>query len=533
MSVSFANTDVAQPSDAPTVLLQNQGYAQGFFEDNLAVFKGIPYATPPINSYRWLPPQPVQEWKGIRKTTQFSAICSQKANIWDTDPTFKNTSEDCLYLNIWAPKGYFNHPEDQKLYPVMVWIHGGAFISGGASLNTYNPSAIAQQGVVVVSFNYRLGRFGFFAHPALDKESEEDQSDNYGLMDQIAALKWVQSNIASFGGDANNVTIFGESAGGASIISLMTIGEAKGLFDKAIIQSGTGHSKSFPPTPKDQAERIGSNFAKKYEITSNRYDALKQLRALSADEVIDDLNIQNLQPDLFAGLIIDQTLLTHSLEESFAKGSFYPVPLLIGDTDGDGLLLSKTTLSDLAKDLGTDVTAINHVYNPDGKKSENSVIHQVIADTQILQPTRLLAHQVVQKNTPVYRYRFSYIADTARPYSSFGAIHASEIPYVFDTLHTVYSSVSNQDEAMAKAMMMSWVNFAKNGNPSVDGFPQFLPINQNPQQLLHFAMDGIRFEDDPFEKRLNFIDSLFAKDHQAPKQQDTSIKKDLPKYPTR
>lgn len=531
MSGSFANTPETESSNKPLVSLLNQGQIQGVFDNNIAVFKAIPYALPPIGSYRWLPPQPAQTWQGIKKTIQFSSICSQKPNSWDTDPAFKNISEDCLYLNIWAPRAYFDHPEDQHLYPVMVWIHGGGFVSGGSSIQIYNPEALAHQGVVVVSFNYRLGRFGFFAHPALKQESEEDKWANYGLMDQIAALQWIQNNIQSFGGDNNNVTLFGESAGGASIISLMTIAEAKGLFDKAIIQSGTGHSRAFPAIPKDQAEAIALHFAQKHHILSSGADALQELRSLSANEIIDDLNIQNLQPDLFSGLIIDQTLLMYSLEEAYAKGEFYPVPLLIGDTDGDGLLLSKTTLPELAKTLNTSVESINQIYNPDGKKSETNIIHQLIADTQILEPTRLLAHQVSKKNVPVYRYRFSYIADTARSYSSFGAAHASEIPYIFDNLSIAYNSVSNQDHAMAKAMMTSWVNFAKNGNPSVQGFPDFLPINQAPEQLLHFSMDGIRFEKDPFKNRLDFIEKLFTQNDDT--KQDISVKKKLPKYPTR
>lgn len=531
MPGSFADTPETNKINTPLVSLLNQGQIQGVFDNNIAVFKGVPYAIPPVGSYRWLPPQPAQTWQGVKKAEQFSAICSQKPNSWDTDPAFKNINEDCLYLNIWAPRAYFDHPDNQHSYPVMVWIHGGGFVSGGSSIQIYNPEAIARQGIVVVSFNYRLGRFGFFAHPALKQESEEDKWANYGLMDQIAALKWVQGNISSFGGDNNNVTIFGESAGGASIISLMTITEAKGLFDKAIIQSGTGHCRAFPATPKDKATAIALHFAQKHHILSSGADALQELRSLPENELVDDLNIQNLQPDLFSGLIIDQTLLMHSLEEAYAKGNFYPVPLLIGDTDGDGLLLSKTTLSDLAKTLGTSVESINQVYNPDGKKSETNIIHQLIADTQILEPTRLLARQVAEKHTPVYRYRFSYIADTARPYSSFGAAHASEIPYVFDNLSVAYNSVTNQDHAMAKAMMMSWVNFAKNGNPSVKGFPNFLPINQAPEQLLHFSMDGIRFEKDPFQNRLDFIEKIFTQDNKA--KQDIPAQKKLPKYPTR
>ncbi|MDI2111908.1 carboxylesterase/lipase family protein [Commensalibacter nepenthis] len=509
MPASFADTQKMQPLSSPIVSLQNEGKIQGYFDSNLAIFKGIPYAAPPINSYRWLPPQPVREWQGIRKTTEFAPMCSQKPNSWDKDPSFQKTNEDCLYLNIWAPESYFSNFNNQHSFPVMIWIHGGGFVSGGSSLPVYDPSELAKQGVIVVSFNYRLGRFGFFAHPALNSESEEDKSANYGLMDQIAVLKWVQNNIPSFGGDSNNVTIFGESAGGASILSLMTIPEAKGLFNKAIIQSGTGHTRAFPPTPKDKAEIIGDHFAQKHQISGKSVETAKQLRSLSTDDIVDDLNIQNLQPDFFSGLIIDQTLLTQSLDKAYEKGNFYPVPLMIGDNDGDGVLLSKITLSDLNKELDTTSDEINHIYNPDRKKSETNIVRQLIADIQFLEPTRKLTREFIKKNIPVYRYRFSYIADTARSYSSFGAPHFSEVPFVFNTLNRVYQSVSNQDRAMGKAMMTSWVNFAKNGNPSVTGFPNFLTVNQAPQQLIHYTMSGIRFENDPFQNRLDFIESLF------------------------
>ncbi|CAI3936047.1 Carboxylesterase type B (PnbA) (PDB:1K4Y) [Commensalibacter communis] len=535
MPASFADTQKIQSYSTPIISVQNAGKIQGYFNDGLAIFKGIPYAAPPINSYRWLPPQPVQEWQNIKKTTDFAPMCSQKPNSWDKDPSFHTASEDCLYLNIWAPQSYFANLNNQHFYPVMIWIHGGGLVSGGSSLPVYDPSELAKQGIVVVSFNYRLGRFGFFTHPALNSENEEYKSANYGLMDQIAALKWVQNNIPSFGGDSNNVTIFGESAGGASILSLMTIPEAKGLFNKAIIQSGTGHTRAFPPTPKDQAELKGSNFTQKHHISGNDIDILKQLRALPTDDIVGDLNIQNLKSDMFAGLIIDQTLLTQSLEDAYEKGDFYPVPLLIGDNDGDGVLLSKVTLPDLNKDLETTNDEINQIYNPNRNKSEMNVVRQIIADIQFLEPTRRLTQQFVKKNVPVYRYRFSYIADTARSYSSYGAPHFSEVPFVFNNLNSVYQSVSNQDRAMAKAMMTSWVNFAKNGNPSVTGFPNFLSVNQAPKQLLNFSMSGIRFEKDPFENRLNFIEKLFnLKKYKANMLvQEIPAKINLPKYPTR
>ncbi|MDI2090194.1 carboxylesterase/lipase family protein [Commensalibacter oyaizuii] len=521
----------AQSYQDPVVSLPNQGNIQGVFSNNLAVFKGIPYAMPPIGTYRWMPPQPTKKWQEIKKATDFGPSCPQLSNNWDKDPQLFRTNEDCLYLNIWAPRSYFEHPNQQHTYPVMVWIHGGGFVSGSGSLDIYNGAALAQRGIVVVTINYRLGRFGFFAHPALKKENEEDKWANYGLLDQIFALQWIQRNIASFGGDSNNVTVFGESAGGASIIALMTITEAKGLFNKAIIQSGTGHNRAFPPISAEKAEAIGVNFASKHHITGNGAQSLEQLRALPTDKIVDGLNLQNFQSDLFSGLVVDNTTLRETLDDAFKNDHFYPVPTLIGDTDGDGLILSATSLDDLAKTLNTTVDEINKIYNPIGKNSQTKVLHQVVADLQIIEPTRLLARQIAQKQTPVYRYRFSYIANVARPYTSFGAPHASEIPYIFNTLNKVYTDITPQDTAMSKAVMMTWVNFAKNGIPHIDGFPDFPSMQSHPEGVYNFKTDGIIFEKDSFKSRLDFIERQL--DRKMNKEQNSPTQNNRPKYPTR
>lgn len=489
----------------PSVSLVNQGNIQGYYDNNLAIFKGIPYAAPPTGASRWFPPQSPLTWNGIKKTTEFAPNCSQYPNSWDNNKTFKKNNEDCLYLNIWMPKHYFEHPESQNKYPVMIWLHGGGFVAGGSSLDIYDGAKLAQQGVIVITLNYRLGRFGFFAHPALQKENEENRWANYGIMDQIAALQWVQKNIASFGGDNNNITLFGESAGGASIITLMTISEAKGLFNKAIIQSGSGHSRFFPPQSIQQAEKDGLKFADKYHIPNND-KALEQLRQLPSEAVLDKLNLENLQSSNFSGLIIDGIMLKQSLDKAFAKGEFYPVPTLIGDTNGDGFFISSTTLPSIANQLGLSLTDINKVYNPDGKQSETRIVYQLMADIQILEPNRLLAQQLANKNVPVYRYRFSYIATPARPYTSYGAPHASENPYVFNTLPKVYASLTPQDQAMAEAVQNYWVNFAKTSVPYVTGLPEFPEYKTNPKALLHFTNKGIFFEEDPFTTRLDYIE---------------------------
>ncbi len=490
----------------PFIELNNQGKLQGYFDNQLAIFKGIPYATPPVRSFRWFPPQPVQPWQGIKTTTEYGPNCSQYPNRWDKKETFPITSEDCLYLNIWMPKSFFGKNETQKKYPVMVWIHGGGFVSGGSNQEIFDGSSMANEGVIVVTFNYRLGRFGFFARPDLQQENEENKWANYGIMDQIAALQWVQKNISSFGGDSDNITLFGESAGGASIISLMTISEAKGLFNKAIIQSGTGHSRFFQPRTIDDAEKTGLNFAKKNNIQNDEY-ALENLRKLPAETIVDKLNLDDLQPDYFSGLVIDGIMLKQSLDSAFEKGAFYPVPTLIGDTSGDGFMINQSGLKGMAGKLGMNIEDLNKIYNPNGKLSETRILHQFMADIQILEPTRLLTQQIASKNVPVYRYRFSYITSSARPYTSYGAPHASELPYVFGTLNKVYSSLTPQDNAMSEAIKKYWVNFAKYSKPKVDGLSEFSEFKIHPDKLLNFSTTGIKFETDPFQSRLDYIEN--------------------------
>ncbi|WP_084163995.1 carboxylesterase/lipase family protein [Olivibacter sitiensis] len=277
-------------TSSPTVQTAS-GIVQGIRDGQIDVFKGIPYAAPPTGKFRWRPPQPVQSWQGVRDASKFCSDCAQAAFPRGNNAIRENTSEDCLFLNLWRPT---NIKQGTKL-PVMVWIYGGGFVGGGSSYAETSGTQFAGQGVILVNFNYRLGRLGHFAFPALSAEHPEEPKGSYAYMDQIAALKWIQKNISAFGGDPNNVTIFGESAGGVSVHSLLTIPAAKGLFHKAIIQSGGGRDGVLTGRPINKenadphypvsAETIGVNFARKHGIDGTDAAALDKLRSLSVVEL--------------------------------------------------------------------------------------------------------------------------------------------------------------------------------------------------------------------------------------------------------
>jgi para-nitrobenzyl esterase len=463
-SLEVVSTDAGQISGKPN--------ANG----DVYAFKGIPFAAPPLGALRWKEPQPVQPWEGIRKCERFGPSAMQAKPIpfsmWSEEFMIPKEpiSEDCLYLNVWT--GAKSGGEKR---PVMVWIPGGGFTSGGSAVPIYDGEAMAKKGIVFVSINYRVGVFGFFAHPELTKESGRNASGNYGIMDQLAALKWVKKNIEAFGGDPDNVTIAGQSAGSFSVNILVASPLGKNLFQKAIGESGASFSDPYPTLEK--AEQAGESYAK-----SMNQPGLAGLRSVPAEELMKKMYT-------VWGAITDGYVLPESIPGIFASGKENKVALLTGWNQDEFLFFGPVKKAEAFK------TEMNTKYGADAQTAlenypaTNDSIAMVsqyrMASDQVFGTQNLIwANRQSDQGEKVYVYRFAHPVPGTGEYAKYRAFHGGEITYAYDNLKLVDRPWQPIDYKLAGIMSSYWANFAATGNPNGKGVPEWKPYDSKTNEIM-------------------------------------------------
>jgi len=456
------------------------GVIRGRESSGVWSYLGVPYAAPPVGDLRWKPPQAVIPWKQVRVCDEYGPSCPQRTGLMQIGLlSVGHTSEDCLYLNVWTPA---ESPKDRL--PVMVWIHGGSFTGGSASMPLYSGETLARRGgVVVVGINYRLGPFGFLAHPALSAESPRGISGNYGLLDQMAALTWVKENIGVFGGDATRVTVFGESAGAISVLHLMASPLAQGLFQRAIAQSGVlweGGLGSITGTTLGDAERAGREFVERLGLSGA--SVMEGMRALTSDQLLAGTGAaQNpLSLGLSFGPVVDGHVLPDTATRVLAATKQMDVPLLIGSNADEGELflsavgqLTPDQYREYVRDLLVEsASAVLALYPADTKEEVSKALSRMVTEMGFAATARFAAICMNYPGikSPAYLYQFTRVPTEAirLPGVPQGAFHGLEIPYVFGKADT-FGVQNPVDHSLSEEMIGMWTRFAATGNPNKPG----------------------------------------------------------------
>lgn len=464
-------------------------------DGTIKIYRGIPFAAPPTGDLRWKAPQPTVKWEGIKFCNNFGPSPMQGKpvpfSMWSEEFLIpeKPIDEDCLYLNVWSGA------KDQENRPVLVWIYGGGFSSGGSAVPIYDGEAMARKGIIFVSMNYRVGIFGFFCHPTLSAESPSKSSGNYGLLDQIAALRWVQDNIKAFGGDPDNVTIAGQSAGSMSVNCLVASPLAKGLFTRAIAHSGATFTGK--QTTLQDAEMTGANAIKENGILS-----LEQLRQIPAD------SLMKLQTGI-RGPIIDGYVLPNQILQIFHEGKQNPVDLLTGWTQEEGLVFGgiknatdfKQQLMDRYGDQAEEILQFYLATSDEtAKQAQFDLARDIIFGSQ----NYTWANIQSQSGNRTYVYRFFRKVPGTGIYANYGAFHTGDVPYAYDNLRFIDRPWEKADHQLAETMSGYWANFIKSGNPNGNNLPLWPEYQLNDKRII-ILDQKVSAEELPDAKALDLI----------------------------
>ncbi|MFC1589864.1 carboxylesterase family protein [Candidatus Omnitrophota bacterium] len=490
----FTMTVVSNAAQTDEMIVQiDSGAIRGRMRNGVRFYAGIPYAAPPVGDLRWKPPQPVRRWSGVRECVTFGPICPQPPCPGQKVDEVKTAREDCLYLNIWAPP-----EESDEKRPVMVWIHGGAFVIGAGSSADYDGTNFARQGVVLVSFNYRLGPFGFLVHPSLSEESPRGVSGNYGLLDQIEALRWVQRNIASFGGDPGNVTIFGESAGSMSVGLHTLMAQSGGLFDRAIMESGTPmadpHVLPLANGSMDQALKTGMRFAKALGCPDDS-DVLASLRKKTTEDILAattfSLDFVFAEKGMMFAPVYDGWLLPEDPVATLSRREQHNVPVIVGTNKDEatpfiqGLTVNKYN-DWIARTFGAFADRVRLVYGAKNKEDLARKADKLCTLLWFQQPARYYARSMSGLNKNTYLYQFTRISPENREEKKLKAFHSCEIPYVFGHIEK-NQGYEEYDRSLSAAIMKYWINFASTGDPNSPGLPEWPAYDAESNMNLDFG----------------------------------------------